>query len=103
MKFLSCWNVDCLWTDFTIQKFVHNADIGKRSSRHYLIIASATPIGIEIFAFHPNLKEILCSGAVPVDVPTWRNMVRGYYCDRGLANNRLPLRLDDLAGPCSCP
>lgn len=78
IQFLSCWNVNCFRTNFSVQELVNQADIGESASSHHLVITTSAAIGIEVLYINSTLKEILCSGAVPVDTSGWRYMICGY-------------------------
>ena len=57
----ACWNMNRLWTNFSIQERVNNANIGKCTSFHHFVVTTMASIGVEVFPINSTLKEILGS------------------------------------------
>ncbi|TYG71997.1 hypothetical protein ES288_D05G444400v1 [Gossypium darwinii] len=69
--------MNSLRNNFSLQKLVDNADIGKGAPCHRFIIASTTTIGIEVLFVHPTLKKKLSSRAILLDATCRRDVIGG--------------------------
>jgi len=69
-------DVDSLWARL-VNHFVDQPDIGKSTSGHDFIIASARSIRVEVLLFNALRKQVLGSWRCLWNVASWRNVVSG--------------------------
>ena len=74
------------------RKLVAQANVGKRSAHHHLVVAAARSVGVEIRRLDAVLGKILPCRAVRLDVAGRRNVVRRHR----IAQHREHARAEDV-------
>src|ERR1700733_5540449 len=62
---------------FDVDQFVAQADVGESSADHYLVVAAAGAVGVEVGGVAPGLLQVFSSGAVFLDGASGRDVVGG--------------------------